>query len=79
MQITLNVPDTLPPEFLKRRIQEIEKSLKKEAKKFAIPQPEITKGNKNIDINDLFGIWKKQPKDLIEIRKQAWQRSGLEE
>ena len=78
MQVLINVPDTLPPEVLKRRIQEIEKTLKREAKKFT-PQPEITAGDKTIDISDLFGIWQEQPKDLIEIRKQAWQRSGLKQ
>ena len=35
MQITINVPDTLPPEFLKLRIQEIEKNLITEAQFFS--------------------------------------------
>ena len=73
MQVLINVPDTLPAEILKHRIHEIEKALKREAKQFT-PQPKITKGDKTIDISDLFGIWQEQPKDLTEIRKQAWQR-----
>lgn len=35
MKITINVPDTLPPEFLNLRIKEIEQSLITEAKFFA--------------------------------------------
>ena len=46
MQITIDVPDSLPLEFLKLRIQEIEQNLKSEAKTFAIQQAEITKGDK---------------------------------
>jgi hypothetical protein len=36
MQITINVPDTLPQERLKQRIKELEQSLVIEAKFFAI-------------------------------------------
>ena len=35
MQMTINVPDTLPTEFLKLRIQELEQNLISEAKFFA--------------------------------------------
>jgi hypothetical protein len=38
------------------------------------PQPSITKGDKSIDPNGLFGLWKDQPRNLTDIRKQAWQR-----
>jgi hypothetical protein len=75
MQITIDVPDNLPLEFLKLRIQEIEQNLKSEAKTFAMQQAEITKGDKTIDPTDLFGLWAKQPRNLNDIRKQAWQRS----
>ena len=34
MQVIIDVPDTLPPEFLKLRIQEIEQNLKNEAEFF---------------------------------------------
>jgi hypothetical protein len=40
--------------------------------------PKITHGDKTIDPTDLFGLWKEQPKQLSDIRKQAWQRFGLE-
>lgn len=40
--------------------------------------PNITQGDKTIDPTDLFGLWKGQPKQLSDIRKQAWQRFGLE-
>lgn len=36
MQITINVPDTLPQERLKQRIKELEQSLITEAKFFAV-------------------------------------------
>ena len=35
MQMTINVPDSLPSEFLKLRIQELEQNLISEAKFFA--------------------------------------------
>jgi Arc/MetJ family transcription regulator len=34
----------------------------------------ITRGDKTIDPSDLFGLWEKQPKELSDIRKLAWQR-----
>lgn len=40
------------------------------------PKPDVTKGDKNINPNDLFGLWAEQPRNLTDIRKQAWQRSG---
>ena len=40
--------------------------------------PKITQGDKTIDPMDLFGLWKDHPKQLSDIRKQAWQRFGLE-
>ena len=35
MQVTINVPETLPPAIMKLRIQEIEKSLQEEAIRLA--------------------------------------------
>ena len=67
--------EQLPPEaqhqiedfiaFIKTRYQSVENKR----------QPEITKGDKNINPTDLFGLWAKQPRNLANIRKQAWQRS----
>lgn len=34
--------------------------------------PTITHGDKTIDPTDLFSLWKEQPKQLNNIRKQAW-------
>lgn len=42
------------------------------------PEPKITKGDKTINPADLFGLWKEQPRNLNDIRKQAWQRSESE-
>ncbi len=69
MQITIDVPDNLPLEFLKLRIQEIEQNLKSEAKTFAIQQAEITKGDKTIDPTDLFGLWAKHPRNPNNINQ----------
>ena len=71
----LNDIEQLPPEaqhqvedfiaFIKKRYQSVENKR----------QPEITKGDKNINPADLFGLWAEQPRNIADIRKQAWQRS----
>ncbi len=38
-------------------------------------KPKITYGDKNINPSSLFGIWKGKPRDLMDIRKKAWQRN----
>jgi len=70
----LNDIEQLPPEA-QQKIEEIVELMKKfylstENK----PQPSITKGDKSIDPSGLFGLWKDQPRNLTDIRKQAWQR-----
>jgi hypothetical protein len=35
----------------------------------------ITRGDKKINPKELFGIWKRNPKDLEQIRSVAWQRN----
>lgn len=37
--------------------------------------PFITKGNKKIDPQELFGIWKDQPRKVEEIRAASWKRN----
>ena len=37
-------------------------------------KPKIKKGNKNLDPKGLFGIWQDNPKNIEEIRANAWQR-----
>ncbi|SJM89150.1 DUF2281 domain-containing protein [Crenothrix polyspora] len=39
------------------------------------PLPPITTGDKTVDPNELFGLWKGEPRTLENIRKAAWQRS----
>jgi hypothetical protein len=51
--------------FIKTRYQSVKN----------IPRPDITKGDKNINPDDLFGLWAEQPRNLTDIRKHAWQRS----
>ena len=36
----------------------------------------ITKGDKQIDPKNLFGIWSKKPRSIESIRKDAWQRNS---
>ncbi|NOU14195.1 MAG: hypothetical protein HOO92_09590 [Methylococcaceae bacterium] len=35
MQVTINIPETLPPAIIKQRIRELEESLQQEARQFA--------------------------------------------
>lgn len=35
MQVTINIPETLPPAIIKQRIRELEENLQQEAKQFA--------------------------------------------
>ncbi len=39
-----------------------------------VPNPAITKGDKAISPEPLFGLWKDNPRDLTEIRSKAWKR-----
>ena len=39
------------------------------------PPPTITRGDKKIDPKQLFGIWKKNPRTIEEIRSSAWKRN----
>ena len=74
----LNDINQLPPEA-QQKIEELVELMKNyylsaENK----PQPSITKGDKTINPDELFGLWKQQPRNLTDIRKQAWQRSESE-
>jgi len=74
----LNDIEQLPPEvqnqiedyvaFMKNRYQCVENKR----------EPEITNGDKKINPADLFGLWAEQPRNIAQIRKQAWQRSESE-
>lgn len=37
--------------------------------------PTITKGDKSIDPEGLFGIWQNHPRTIEEIRSAAWERN----
>jgi hypothetical protein len=70
----LNDIEQLPPEA-QQKIEEIVGLMKdyylSSEKK---PKPSITKGDKTINPSELFGLWKDQPRNLTDIRKQAWQQ-----
>jgi hypothetical protein len=38
-------------------------------------QPTITKGDKTLDPQALFGIWLDQPRTLEQVRTEAWKRN----
>lgn len=38
--------------------------------------PTITKGDKKLNINSLFGVWKSEPQTLENIRKKGWFRNN---
>ncbi len=35
----------------------------------------LTKGDKTLDPSDLFGMWKDNPKTIVNIRQKAWERT----
>lgn len=37
-------------------------------------KPIITKGDKGIDPESLFGIWSDNPRNLTDIRQKAWRQ-----
>ena len=39
--------------------------------------PPITKGDKKLDINSLFGVWKSKPQTLENIRRESWFRNNI--
>lgn len=61
MQITINVPDTLPQEFLDHRIEEIEKTLTEEAKLFA----DLSKQKNAVSVKESA-----KPKNILEIMEK---------
>jgi hypothetical protein len=74
----LNDIETLPPEA-QQKIEEIVALMKDYyLSSKNKPQLSITKGDKTINPDELFGLWKEQPRNLTDIRKQAWQRSESE-
>lgn len=41
-----------------------------------ISNPNIQKGNKNLNPRDLFGIWKNNPMNIGDIRTISWDRKN---
>ncbi len=37
--------------------------------------PSITKGDKDIDPSELFGMWQNEPRTIDEIRREGWNRT----
>ncbi len=38
--------------------------------------PTITKGDKKLNINSLFGVWRSKPQTLENIRREGWFRNN---
>ncbi len=68
MKITIEVTDTT-------ELEKVLVALKTLHVEINHSYPSVTKGDKSIDTQDLFGIWKKKPRTLAEIRSKAWERS----
>jgi hypothetical protein len=86
----LNDIEQLPPEaqrqvedfiaFIKLRYQSTNKTKLSDEEFIGMwsDRPEITKGDKEVNPAELFSIWDRQPRNLSNIRKAAWQRSESE-
>ena len=75
MKVTLEISDLNEIEKLldtlkKFKVRDVNVTSGKHSQAF------ITKGNKKINPKDLFGIWKKKPRTIEQIREKAWKRNG---
>jgi hypothetical protein len=74
MRVTLEISDFDEMKKLLSLFQ----SMKLENIEIISPQnnakPNIRKGNKSINPKELFGIWKKTPKNIEDIRAKSWDR-----
>ncbi len=69
MIVTINVPDNLPKRKLKRRIRELEESLKNEAKKYNAEKGKTDKANNDLKLFlESFGSWQdnRSAEEIIE-------------
>lgn len=76
MRVTLEISNLGEVEKLldalkKFKVKDVKVTSGKHARAF------ITKGDKKINPTDLFGVWKKRPRTLDQIRKKAWKRNGI--
>lgn len=74
MRVTLEISDFEEMEkllsfFKTLKVNDI-KIVSKEIK------PNISKGDKSLNPKDLIGIWKNHPKNIEEIRTNAWSRKA---
>lgn len=70
----VNEINQLPPEA-QREIADFAAFLTARYQAANRPLPTITTGDKSVDPDELFGLWKDEPRTLEAIRKDAWQRS----
>ena len=73
MQITINVPDTLPQDLIQKRIKRLEETLKKEAEKRKKKPSKWTLLTERVnnDPNHLAGYSEQLKKDIQEFRENA--------
>ena len=73
MQITINVPDTLPQDLIYKRIKRLEETLKKEAEKRKKKPSKwaLLAERVNNDPNHLAGYSEQLKKDIQEFRETA--------
>ncbi len=76
MRVTFEISNSSEVEKL---LDALKKFKVKDVKVTSDKQPRafVTKGDKKINPKDLFGIWKKKPRTLGQIREKAWKRNGI--
>ncbi|GAA4208683.1 hypothetical protein GCM10022289_32930 [Pedobacter jeongneungensis] len=74
MRVTLEIADFDEME----KLLSLFRTMKLENIKIISPQddtkPNILKGNKSLNPKELFGIWKDKPRNIEDIRANAWDR-----
>lgn len=70
MRITIETNEPQEAKLLLKLLQE----LGIDAVNILDKQNSVEKGDKSIDPNELFGIWRERPRTLEQIRDKAWKR-----
>ncbi len=76
MKVTLEISNESELEKLYKYFKSTNINFIEVVKENTTSKPIVEKGNKNINPKALFGIWKDNPLDIIEIRENAWKRSN---
>ncbi|MEZ5043387.1 MAG: hypothetical protein R2828_26050 [Saprospiraceae bacterium] len=77
MRITIETTDIKELEILMKLLRELnlENINVIESEKIEEKEEFLIKGDKSIDPNELFGIWREKPRTIEEIRSKSWDRN----